>query len=104
MRKIIQHFRNNALLYLDLVVFTILLVVNLFVGYQLFTNVIEDVTPANTSEVGVTVTKLVTLEDGKKELFEEDQQYRRTFKYGEEEAYTNIWDSLSKQVDPFLRQ
>ena len=103
MNKVIQHFKNNALLYLDLAVFAVLLGVNLFVGFQLFTNVIEDVTPTDPSEIGLTVTKLVTLEEGMMESFEEDQQYRRTFVYGSSEAYTNVWDSLSKRVDPFLR-
>ena len=103
MNKLIRHFEGNALLYLDLLVSIILLGVNLFVGYQLYVNVVEDVSPKSLEGSEVVVTKLAALEKSQMALFEEDQLDRKSFEIGVKEDYTNTWEQLTRQVDPFLR-
>jgi len=103
MNRLIRHFQSNALFYLDFVVAIILLGINSFVGYQLYVNVIENVSPKSIEESDVVVTRLSILEKKEMESFEENQLYRRSFEIGVSEEYTNVWEQLTRPVDPFLR-
>lgn len=103
MAKIFASFRKNLIIYVEGIFYLLLLGLNVFVGYNLYQNVILDVRPGIPAAGDLTPVKVASLNKSGLTIFEEDQSDRKFFIIGVDTIYTKRWENFKNPTDPFLR-
>ncbi len=103
MNKLFASLKGNLTLFIEGLFYLILLGLNIFIGYNLYQNIILDIRPVVPVVGEIKLFKITSLNSAGLKIFEEDQEGRKFYIEGLDESYTKRWENFTNPVDPFLR-